>query len=206
MTTPETGREQASRIVADWIAELVALDPVPGADGRDIAITATPGTRPGETVVLLPGSTRLVVPVSVLVGDHSVQVSAFVCRNPEENHEQVYRWLLHRNARLRSVAFAVDQLGDIYLRGRLPTGSVTAEAFDGLLGEALEVADASFNELIARGFLTSIRKEWQYRTSHGHSTANLTAFRHLIDDPSARADPSSASPQNDGPDVTDASR
>ena len=45
---------------------------------------------------------------------------AFVCRNPDENHERVYGWLLQRNLKLYGVAFAVDRLGDIYLDARLP--------------------------------------------------------------------------------------
>ena len=42
---------------------------------------------------------------------------AFVCRQPDENHERVYRWLLERNLKMYGVAFAVDRLGDIYLDG-----------------------------------------------------------------------------------------
>jgi hypothetical protein len=178
-----SARAHAEALVAGWVTDLLTLEAVPGADGRQIAIQSEPGPRPGETVVLLPGSTRLVVPVSVLVGDHSVEVSAFVCRNPEENHLEVYRWLLNRNARLRTVAFAVDSVGDIYLRGRLPVEGLTTETVDALVGEALDVADSAFNELIARGFPTSVRTEWAYRTSRGQSTANLRAFRHLIEDP-----------------------
>ena len=52
---------------------------------------------------------------------------AFVCRNPDENHEGVYRWLLGRNLRLYGVAFAIDHNGDIYLDGRIALDAVTAE-------------------------------------------------------------------------------
>ena len=62
---------------------------------------------------------------------------AFVCRNPDENHERVYRWLLERNLRMYGVAFAVDRLGDIYLDGRLPLAAVTPDELDRLLGSVL---------------------------------------------------------------------
>ena len=55
---------------------------------------------------------------------HALGVHAFVCRNPDENHERVYRWLLERNLRMYAVSFAVDRLGDIYLDARLPLSSV----------------------------------------------------------------------------------
>lgn len=178
----EDSAARAARIVADWIAELAELEPVPGAHGKPVQVRVQAGGRAGETIVELPGSTRLHVPISVLTGTRWVEVSAFVCRNPEENHEEVYRWLLLRNARLKTVAFSIDPRGDIYVHGRLPVGGLTAEAFDLMLGEAMDVSDRSFNEIISRGFAGSVRKEYAWRVSRGLSTANLDAFSHLIDE------------------------
>ena len=102
---------------------------------------------------------------------------AFVCRNPDENHARVYRWLLERNLRMYAVAFAVDHAGDIYLDARLPLSSVTEDELDRLLGSVLAHADESFNAILELGFASSIRKEWEWRISRGESTANLEAFR-----------------------------
>jgi hypothetical protein len=41
----------------------------------------------------------------------------------------------------------------------------------------LTYADESFNTILELGFATSIRKEWEWRTSRGESTRNLDAFR-----------------------------
>ena len=48
-----------------------------------------------------------------------MRVEAFVCRKPDENHEGVYRFLLKRNRRLYGVAYTLDNVGDIYLVGRM---------------------------------------------------------------------------------------
>jgi hypothetical protein len=133
--------------------------------------------RAGVFTCELPGERKLSTPCQLVVGDHSLAVHAFVCRNPDENHEQVYRWLLERNLRLYGVAFAVDHAGDIYLDGRLPLSAVTSDSVDRLLGAVLTYADESFNTLLELGFATSIRKEWDWRTSRGESTRNLDAFR-----------------------------
>jgi len=125
----------------------------------------------------LPGERKLSTPCRLVVGDHAVAVHAFVCRNPDENHEGVYRWLLGRNLRLYGVAFAVDHNGDIYLDGRLSLSSVTAAEIDRLLGAVLSYADESFNTILELGFATSIRKEWEWRLKRGESTRNLDAFR-----------------------------
>jgi hypothetical protein len=100
-----------------------------------------------------------------------------VCRNPDENHARVYRWLLERNLRMYAVAFAVDHSGDIYLDARLPLSAVTDDELDRLLGSVLTHADESFNAILELGFATSIRKEWEWRISRGESTRNLEAFR-----------------------------
>lgn len=164
-------REAAERVVAGWLADS-------GLDHRA-------GTRPGEYVVDLPGETKLRTTVSILVGDRALSVSAFVIRRPDENHEQLYRWLLTRNVRLPGIAFALDGAGDVFLVGRLPVEGVTARTFDELLGALLTASDASFNELLALGFLGAMRKEWAWRVDRGESTRNLEAFRHLLapDDP-----------------------
>ena len=133
--------------------------------------------RDGVFDVTLPGERKLQTPCRIEVGDHAVAVHAFVARNPDENHEGVYRWLLERNLKMYAVAFAVDHAGDIYLDGRLPLHAVTPEEVDRLLGSVLSYADESFNSILELGFASSIRKEWEWRTSRGESTRNLDAFR-----------------------------
>jgi Putative bacterial sensory transduction regulator len=131
----------------------------------------------GVFSVTLPGERKLQTPCRLDVGPHSLAVHAFVCRNPDENHERVYRWLLERNLKLYGVSFAVDHHGDIYLDGRLPLSSVTPSELDRLLGAVLTYADESFNTILELGFASSIRKEWEWRVSRGESTRNLEAFR-----------------------------
>ena len=140
------------------------------------------GGRPGEYVVTLPGEKKLKTVVSVLVRDRTTSLSAFVIRNPDENHEAFYRTLLRKNLRLQGVSYAIDNDGDVYLRGEVPTVALDAEHLDQLFGIVLGASDDVFNELLALGFLGSMKKEWAWRVSRGESTRNLDAFRHLLDD------------------------
>jgi hypothetical protein len=134
----------------------------------------------GDVVtVILPGDHKLRTACSLAVGPHSLAVNAFVARHPDENTAEVHRWLLERNRRLFSIAYAIDHLGDIYLVGRIPAQSVTAEVLDAVLGAVLSEADGSFNTILEMGFRSSIEKEWRWRLSRGESTANLEAFEHL---------------------------
>ena len=168
MTTPPAERRAAEAALAAYL---------------DVAgIEHEAGARPGEVVAVLPGERKLRTAVSLLVGDHSLSASAFVVRHADERHEQVYRWLLERNTKLPGIAFALDREGDVYLVGRLPLAAVNDTSLDALLGAMLEASDGSFNELLALGFLSSMRREWAWRTSRGESTRNLEAFRHLLED------------------------
>jgi hypothetical protein len=115
-----------------------------------------------------------------MVGDHSLSINAFVIRKPDENKAGVYEYLLKKNASMYSVAFAVNELGDIYLVGRLPLNAVTEQEIDRILGAVLQYADSAFNPLLELGFSTAIRREWAWRVSRGESLANLKAFEHLI--------------------------
>jgi Putative bacterial sensory transduction regulator len=135
---------------------------------------------PGSFIITLPGTTKLQTACWVLVGQHGVLVEAFVCRHPDEAHEDVYRWLLRRNTRLYGVHYALDKAGDIYLIGRLAHHALTADELDRVLGQVVEAADGDFNTLLEIGFASSIRREWAWRVARGESLNNLAAFEHLV--------------------------
>ncbi len=137
---------------------------------------------PSGVVVAVPGERRLITNTILTIGTHSVRIEAFICRRPDEDFERVYRYLLRRNRRLFGVAYTLDNLGDIYLVGRIALESVTPEVIDGILGQVLQAVESDFNMLLELGFHSSIQKEWDWRVKRGESLKNLKAFEHLIDD------------------------
>lgn len=176
MTGPDVRRDPAAASPARAAGARLAAY----LDATDI--TWELGGREGEYVVTLPGEQKLKTVVSLLVRDRTTSVSAFVIRNPDENHEEFYRTLLRKNLRLTGLAYAIDTDGDVYVRGELQTETVDEDRLDQLFGVILAAADATFNELLALGFLSSMKKEWAWRVSRGEPTKNLDAFRHLLED------------------------
>ena len=128
----------------------------------------------------LPGERKLQTHCAIVVGDHSVSINAFVIRKPDENVEAVHEWLLKKNASMYCVAFAINEMDDIYLVGRLPFHSISEQELDRVIGAVLQYSDSSFNPLLELGFSSAIRREWAWRLSRGESLANLKAFEHLI--------------------------
>lgn len=152
--------------------------------------------RFGETVIEvdLPGVRKLKTTCRLEIGVHALGIHAFVARQPDENHRLVYRWLLERNLKMFGVAFAVDNVGDIHLDGRLPLHAVTPGEVDRILGAVLTYADESFNTILEIGFASSIRREWEWREARGEPTFNLEAFRHLKPEtPSGESRPAESS-------------
>ena len=95
--------------------------------------------RPGAYLVRLPGQHKLATMTWLIVGAHSLHVEAFFCRQPDENHAAFYRFLLERGGRMFGVHFALDETGDVYLVGRLPLASISADEIDRILGCVLEL-------------------------------------------------------------------
>src|ERR1700678_4526719 len=88
---------------------------------------------PGAFLVRLDGEHKLATMTWLVAGDHRLQVEAFFCRQPDENHAAFYRFLLERSARMYGVHFALDATGDVYLTGRLPLAAINEAEIDRLL-------------------------------------------------------------------------
>jgi len=162
-----------------WLARTEIAEVIRATlDDRDVRYDDAGGSA---YVVKLEGTHRLLTAVRLVVGDQSLLVEAFFVRKPDENPEEFYRFLLERNGRMYGVHFAIDARGDVYLIGRLPLLAVTPDEIDRLLGCVLTYADETFDAALEIGFADSIRREWQWRMSHGESVENLRAFARITD-------------------------
>jgi hypothetical protein len=163
-----TSREDLAKLVESVCAE------------RELACDPT-----GEFsyAVTLPGAHKLKTICNLIVGEHALRIEAFVMRQPDERREELWSWLLQRNARMYGVAFSTDAVGDVYLTGRIGLGGLDADELDRLLGSVLTYADESFDTMLEIGYGSAIRREWEWRVSRGESTANLAAFAHLVGEP-----------------------
>jgi len=142
-------------------------------------------TGDASWVVTLPGTHKLKTACNLIVGEHALRVEAFVMRHPDEKSEELWAWLLRRNARMYGVSFSIDAAGDVYLTGRVTLKGLDEDELDRLLGAVLTYADESFDSMLEIGFGSSIRREWEWRVKRGESLANLQAFAHFAD-PDAR--------------------
>ena len=146
-------------------------------DSHDLEFESEDGNT---FLITLPGEKKLQTHCALIIGDHSLSINAFVIRKPDDNVAAVHAWCMAKNAGMYGIAFATNELGDIFLVGRLPLSAVTDREIDRLIGAVLQYSDSSFNPLLELGFANAIRREWAWRVSRGESLANLDAFAHLI--------------------------
>ena len=144
-------------------------------------VTCELGPGPDQIVVTLPGEARQATTVLLRETRDALAFIAFAVRNPDENHERVYRHLLDVNRRGHYVTYATGPDGDIYLRAHLPAHAVDDATLDQVFGEILTRSDGDFNHLLRLGFASAIKREWAWRISRGESTRNLAAFTDLLD-------------------------
>jgi hypothetical protein len=137
--------------------------------------------REGAYLVKLPGQRKLATMTWLIVGEYSLHIEAFFCRRPDENHAGFYRFLLEKNGRMYGVGFALDDVGDVHLTGRVALSSVSPEEIDRLLGCVLTYSDENFDKALELGFKSSIQREWEWRVKRGESLANLRAFASFAD-------------------------
>ena len=136
-------------------------------------------TGDSSYVVTLPGTHKLKTACNLIIGEHALRIEAFVMRQPDEKREELWAWLLRRNARMYGVSFSIDAAGDVYLTGRVTLKGLDEDELDRLLGAVLTYADESFDRMLEIGFGESIRREWAWRVKRGESLANLRAFEHF---------------------------
>ncbi len=99
-------------------------------------------------LLTLPGEKKLQTHCALVLGDQSMSINAFVIRKPDENSAAVHEWLLKKNASMYCVAFAVNELGDIYLVGRLPFSAVTEQELDRVIGAVLQYSQTLHSHMM----------------------------------------------------------
>ncbi len=107
----------------------------------------------GAYVVVLHGRRRPRTLVWLIAGEQAVAVEAFVVHvigvaDPGPLH----RHLLGRNLRRRTVHYAVDDVGDVFLAGSLPLGALDVDGVDRVLGEVLQALEDDQEALLALAY------------------------------------------------------
>lgn len=120
-----------------------------------------------QVMVAVSGQWRRSMPVLFDLEERHLRFRALLASSLDENHEEAFRYALQRNERAHDVRFALDGDGNVLLVGRLPLEVVDTGALDELLGELVQTADETFNQLLGTGFEAYVEREQEWRRKAG---------------------------------------
>ena len=109
-------------------------------------------------LVRLKGEERPVITLWLSLRQRTVHVETEVMPAPEENREQLYHFVLAKNADMREVHLAIGPEDGIYLIAHVPIGEVTVERLDELVGATLTYVDEIFPTIMAMGLPSLYRR------------------------------------------------
>lgn len=82
----------------------------------------------------------------------SVHVECEIAPAPEQNLEEIYRFVLAKNAELRELHVALGPESGLYLMAHVPINEFTSERLDEVMGAALVSVDELYPTIMSAGF------------------------------------------------------
>jgi hypothetical protein len=129
-------------------------------------VAALPAEATSERVtptfwyVRLPGVARRWIPIEIdASGERSVKLTSHVIIEPDENHADVFRFLLRRNHQAGGPAFSSDgKEGVICLVTRIAHEDFDDAALDEAIGTIVQETEDVFRTILEVGFASRLRK------------------------------------------------
>ena len=109
-------------------------------------------------LVRLRGEERSVITIWLSLRQRTVHVETELMPAPEENREELYRFLLVKNHDLRELHLAIGPEAGIYLVTQIPIAEVTLERLDELVGATLVYVDELYPTVMSMGLPSVYRR------------------------------------------------
>ena len=143
--------------IASWAAAWAA-------EGRPVAVEhlGEPDDRGHyHWLVRLRGEEKDHVTLWLALRQRTVHAETEVTPAPEENREELYRYLLSRNHDLREVHLALGPEAGVYLVAAIPVGELDAARLDELVGATLTYVDEVYPTAMSMGLPALYRRRRQ---------------------------------------------
>ena len=109
-------------------------------------------------MIRLRGEEKDVITLWLSLRQRTVHVETEVTPAPEENREQLYRFMLVKNAELRELHLAIGPEDGIYLVAQIPILELTTERLDEVVGATLIYVDEIYPTAMAMGLPSLYRR------------------------------------------------
>jgi hypothetical protein len=123
------------------LSELEVVDAVERGDGDE-----------RRWFVRVRGEAKDVFSIWLTLRQRTLLYETYFIPAPEENAEQLYEYVLRRNLELFGASFCIGEENAVFLRGHLPSESVTDAELDRVLGSMYAWVERFFRPMLAIGF------------------------------------------------------
>lgn len=148
MTTDPASAHELDRVEAvidDYLTRELADNPAMEAVER-----AEPDLR--RWFVRLVGEEKSTTTIWLTIAQRTLQYETYVMPAPEEDHARFYEHLLRRNDGFNGAAFTIGDEDAVFLKGRIPVGSVCDDELDRIIGSLYAYVEQSFRPALRIGF------------------------------------------------------
>ena len=109
-------------------------------------------------LIRLYGEEKDVITMWLSLRQRTVHVETELMPAPEENREELYRYMLVKNAELRLLHLAIGPEDGIYLMTAVPVGDMSLERLDELVGATMTYVDEIFPTAMTMGYGSLYRR------------------------------------------------
>lgn len=142
--------DAAEALIDAWAArQLDELDVV------DAVERGEPGER--RWFIRVRGESKDVFTIWLELRQRTLRFETYLLPAPEENAERVYEYALRRNHDLYGVALTIGEEDAVFLRGHLPSETVTDAELDRVLGSLYALTERFFRPLLGLAFESRLR-------------------------------------------------
>lgn len=111
-----------------------------------------PGESTLKWLLRFRGDEREFIALWLTVRQRTLHIETELMPAPEANVDQIYRYVLVKNAEIYPLHVAIGPEDGLYLVGRFPVVEVTAELLDEVAGSAVHFVDELFPTVMGLGF------------------------------------------------------
>lgn len=109
-------------------------------------------------LIRLKGEERDVITLWLSLRQRTVFAETELMPAPEENREELYRYLMVKNHELRELHLAIGPEDGIYLVAQVPVNELTVERLDELIGATVHYVDEIFPTAMTMGLPSIYRR------------------------------------------------
>lgn len=130
-------------------------------------VVAVEGDGNDRLMMRLAGTAKDFTTIWFTVGDRTLRYESYFMPDPLENHEELYRYLLVRNASLYCCRFSLADDHDIFITGQLPLAAVSEDEIDRIVGSIYVYVESYFERAIRIGYPAHFRPKDQVEPVSG---------------------------------------